>query len=119
MADGAVRKTLALSHTIAGVMLISILVLQVHQHAPLAFLAALHIAIAYGFLKSQPWTPWFIGIATAMGLVFSFLAMYACLSWLSGSIEAYLILTGLSAYAFFLVLSMGYALFKRKEFSAR
>jgi len=118
LADERARKALALLHAIAGAMLISILALHVHQHVPLALLAALHIAISYGFLRSQPWTPWFMGVATAMGLVFSALATYACLSWLSGSIEAYLLLAGLSAYSLFLMASMGYAFFKRKEFSA-
>jgi len=116
VADGRARRAFALLHAVAGVLLISILALQVRQHAPLAILAALHIAISYGFLRAQPWTPWFTGIATALGLVFSSLAMYACLSWLSGSIEAYLILTGLSAYSLFLIISISYAVFKRKDF---
>ena len=117
MADERARKALALLHAIAGAMLISALAIQVHQHAPLAILAALHVAISYGFLRGQPWTPWFIGVATAIGLVFSSLAIYACLSWLGSSLEAYLLLTGLSAYSLFLMISMSYALFRRKEFS--
>jgi len=119
VADGRARKAFALLHAVAGVLLISILALQARQHAPLAILAALHIAISYGFLRTQPWTPWFTGVATALGLVFSSLATYACLSWLSGLIEAYLIITGLSAYSLFLIASMGYVVFKRKDFRPR
>ncbi len=118
MADGGARRALAVLHAVAGAMLILILALQAHQHVPIAILAALHIAISYGLLRAQPWTPWFIGVATAVGLVFASLAMYTCVSWLSQSLEAYLLLTGLSAYTLFLAVSVGYAVFKRREFSA-
>ncbi len=117
LTDERARKALAVGHVVAAVGLLCVLVSQAPYHAPMAILVALHLAISYGFLRGQPWTPWFMGVAAAMGVTLSGFTAYACVGFLGFGLEAYALLTALIIYSGFLVLSLGYVIFRRKEFS--
>ncbi|HDI00995.1 MAG TPA: hypothetical protein ENF78_00985 [Candidatus Bathyarchaeota archaeon] len=117
MGEGA-RRVLALAHAVAAGLMAATLVLWSPYMFHVAMLVVLHVATSYGFLRAQPWAPWLVGIATAMGVVFAAISAYVPIALVGYTIEACLLLAGLIAYAGLLVASLAYAVFRRKEFSA-
>jgi len=117
MAGERARKVLAIAHAVAAGLLASTLVLWSPYMFHVAMLVILHVAACYGFLRAQPWAPWLVGVATAMGIVFATISAYAPIVLMGYTTEAYLLLAGLVAYAGVLVASLAYVIYRRREFS--
>jgi len=118
MAGERGRRSLALGHVIAGSILASVVGLQGLYLFHLAILAILHIATSYGLLKAYGWTPWLMGLVAAMGGTFAGISIYTPIGVLGPKVETYLLITGLTAYLVFLLASLAYAIYRRREFSA-
>jgi len=118
MAGEKARKVLAIAHASAAVLLAATLALWSPYTFHVAMLVVFHVAICYGLLKAQPWAPWLVGVATAMGVVFAAVSAYVPIALVGYTLEACLLVAGLVAYAGILIASLAYAIFRRKEFSA-
>jgi len=117
MAGGRARQALAIAHAVAGCTLIGVLLSLSPCLFHVAVLGILHIAASYGLLRGQSWTPWLLGILAAMGGAFAGFSIYAPIGLFGLTTETYLLITGFTAYVILLLISLLYAIYRRKEFS--
>ena len=112
------RKVLALGNACLAGGLTSALALQSPYMVHVSMMVVLHLAVCYGFLRARGWCPWAVGILASMGLVFSSMTVYAVVAMFGKALEAYLLITGLSASIGLLLASLAYAIYRREEFSS-